>query len=574
MAAEAGGTRGEASILPGVVYLVGAGPGDPGLITARGLRRLQAADVVVYDRLVDERVLAEARPGAELIFVGKATSHHTMPQAEISAILIAKARAGKFVVRLKGGDPFVFGRGGEEAEELVKAGVRFEIVPGITSAVAAPAYAGIPVTHGDCAASFTVVTGHEDPTKPESRLDWPNLGAGNGTLVFLMGVSRLVEIARQLLRHGRPADTPVALVRWGTWAKQETLVGSLANIAERARDHGFGPPAVLVVGEVVRLRERLRWFDNRPLFGKRVLVTRTREQASDLSQLLRGLGAEPVEVPVIRVEPPQSWQALDSAIARLGTFDWVVFTSANGVQSFFERLAELGHDVRAFGEARVAVIGPATAATLSRKGIRADLVPDEYVAEAVVESLLSSGAARGRVLVARAAEARAVLVSLLREQGATVEEVAVYRTLPTPESGLRLRELIASQRLDVVTFASSSTVRNTLNALGEGAVELINSLVVACIGPITARAAGELGLRVDVVAEQYTIPGLVQALEDFFTVGGNLNARFSCDPAPPPATQRGPAPACARDDGGAGRPHLPLCRPRPRRPSRDCRDAG
>ncbi len=500
----------------GWVSLVGAGPGDPGLITVRGAKRLREAQVVVYDRLVDKRVLAEAPQDAELVYVGKASSHHTVPQAKINAMLIARARAGKYVVRLKGGDPFVFGRGGEEAEALVDAGIRFEVVPGVTSAVAAPAYAGIPVTHRGFTASFSVVTGHEDPTKAGSNIDWQALGHGSGTLVFLMSMSRLSSITEQLVRHGRDPRTPVALIRWGTWAAQETLVGTLADIATLAQEHAFRQPAVVVIGEVVHLREKIAWFDKRPLFGKQVLVTRTRAQAGALSQLLTEAGAHPIEVPVIRIEPPPCWEPLDSAIAELGSFHWVIFTSVNGVHGFFQRLRFAGRDARAFAGAKVAAIGPTTADALAGHGITPDFVPDEYVAEEVVSGLLERGVVGCKILVARAEEAREVLVSQLRNHGACVDEVPVYRTVPASDAGGQLRELLERKQLHAVTFASSSAVRNTVDLAGERAVAQLNELIVACMGPVTARAARDLGLRVDVVASHYTIPSLARALEEYF----------------------------------------------------------
>lgn len=500
----------------GKVFLVGAGPGDPSLLTVRGMELLRRAEVVVYDRLVGERLAAEAPTGAERIYVGKAADSHTLSQPEINALLVAKAREGKLVVRLKGGDPFVFGRGGEEAEALVRAGIPFEVVPGVTSATAAPAYAGIPITHRDRSASFVVVTGREDPAKLESTVAWEKLATSVDTIVCLMGVRNLPAIVERLLRHGRPPETPVALVRWGTWARQETLTGTLGDIVEQARARGLGPPVVAVVGEVVGLRETLRWFDNRPLFGKRVLVTRGREQAGDLSRLLAEVGADPVELPTIQIEPPESWEPLDRAIARLQEYGWVVFTSANGVRGFFGRLASHGKDGRALSGARVAAIGPATAEALARVGIRADFVPKEYVAEAVAAGLGELGVAGCRLLVARAAGAREALVGLLRDRGALVDVVPVYRTVPVPGSADRLRELLEGERIDVATFASSSSVRNLVEMLGEEVRDRLARLVVACIGPVTARTARELGLRVDVVATEYTIPGLVRALEEYY----------------------------------------------------------
>ncbi len=361
----------------GFVSLIGAGPGDPDLLTLRGAEALASADVVVYDYLANPALLVHAPPGAERIYVGKKAGSHTLSQDEISALLVKFALAGQRVARLKGGDPFVFGRGGEEALALVEAGVSFEVVPGVTSAVAAPAYAGIPVTHRGLASSFAVITGHEDPTKEESAVDWPRLATGVDTLVFLMGVGNLPRIVEQLLAHGRPADTPVALVRWGTMPDQQTVSGTLVDITEKVKAAGLRPPAVTVVGPVAELREHLCWFEKRPLFGQRVLVTRTRQQASALSAQLRALGAEAIELPTIRIAPPEDWAPLDATIATLAVFDWIVFTSVNGVGHFWARLEAAGLDARALHGVRLAAIGPATAAELEARGLRADYVPDE-----------------------------------------------------------------------------------------------------------------------------------------------------------------------------------------------------
>ncbi|MEE9203128.1 MAG: uroporphyrinogen-III C-methyltransferase, partial [Dehalococcoidia bacterium] len=383
------------------MYLIGAGPGDPGLITVRGLECLAAADVVVYDHLVDERLLESARKDARLIFAGKQQRKHTLSQEEISALLVSLGREGEVVARLKGGDPFVLGRGGEEAEALAAAGIPFEVVPGVTAAVAVPAYAGIPLTHRRLASSFAVITGHETPDKGQSTIDWERVSGGADTLVFLMGVSNLEAICRRLVGHGRPASTPAAVIRWGTYPTQETVTGTLSDIAERALQAGMAPPAVLVVGEVVSLREALRWYDNRPLFGKRVLVTRSRHQASRLSHLLAQEGAQPVELPTIEVQPAPS-PALDKALSHLGDFGWAVFTSANGVEAFFSRLGELGRDARALGGVKLCAIGEATAAALSGHGLRADLVPGEFSAGGILSAFDGQDIGGVRCLLPRA----------------------------------------------------------------------------------------------------------------------------------------------------------------------------
>jgi uroporphyrinogen III methyltransferase/synthase len=495
----------------GFVSLIGAGPGDPGLLTLRGAEVLAQADVVVYDYLANPALLSHARPDAERIYVGKQAGSHTLSQEEINVLLVERGLAGRRVARLKGGDPFVFGRGGEEALALVEAGVPFEVVPGVTSAVAAPAYAGIPVTHRGLASSLAIVTGHEDPAKDETALDWEHLASGVDTLVFLMGVGNLPRIVKELVAHGRPASTPAAVVRWGTLADQQTVSGTLADIVDGVRAAGLKPPAVTVVGEVAGLRDRLRWFEDRPLFGQRVLVTRTRQQAGALSLRLRALGAAALELPTIRIVPPDDWAPLDSAIAGLSRTDWIVFTSANGVGFFWERLRAAGLDARTLHGVRVAAIGPATAAELEAHGLLADYVPGEYVAEAVAAGL---GDVRGlRVLLPRADIARPALATLLRQGGAEVVEAPAYRTLRPEMDPGELRELLSG--ITVATFTSSSTVRNLAEMAQEAGLDLPAALertLVACIGPVTAETAREVGLAVHLVAEEYTIDGLVEAL--------------------------------------------------------------
>jgi uroporphyrinogen III methyltransferase/synthase len=499
----------------GRVYLVGGGPGDPGLLTLRGKECLERADVIIYDRLIDPSLLRFAPTSAERIFVGKRADHHPIPQPEINALLVARAQAGQVVVRLKGGDPFVFGRGGEEAEALVNAGVPFEVVPGVTSAIAVPAYAGIPVTHRDYTSSFAVVTGHEEITKSRPAVDWERL-AGIGTIVFLMGAGNLPEIVRQLTRHGRPASTPVAIIQWGTWSKQKTVHTTLADAVEKARAAQIGPPAITVVGEVAKLGERLRWFDNRPLFGKRVLITRTREQAGTLAALLSERGAVPVELPTIRIEPPTDWAAADRAIKALDQYAWAIFTSVNGVRAFFERLEARGYDLRALKGVRLAAIGPSTAAALAAYHLRVDFTPDEYVAEAVVEGMRQFALAGQRILLPRAQETREVLVIGLTDQGAIVDDVAVYQTRPTGDAAMA-RQLFEDKQVDVVTFTSSSTVRNLVALLGNTAPALLAGVTIASIGPITSQTARDFGLTVQVEAAEHTVPGLVAALEGAFS---------------------------------------------------------
>jgi uroporphyrinogen III methyltransferase/synthase len=502
---------------PGTVYLVGAGPGDPGLLTLRGAECLSRADVVVYDYLANPALLDRARADAERVYVGKQGGAPSMSQDEINRILVERGQAGRSVCRLKGGDPFVFGRGGEEALALHAAGVPFEIVPGVTSAVGAPAYAGIPLTHRDFVSTVTFVTGHEDPTKPGSSIDWAGLARG-GTLVFFMGVKTLPDIAARLVAHGRPPETPVAVIRWGTTPEQETVVGTLGDIVERTRARGITPPALTVVGEVVRLRERIGWFERRPLFGRRILVTRAREQASVFAEGLREAGALPVEFPAIEIRPPDSWAEVDGALDRLAEYDWIVFTSANAVRYFLMRLRASGRDVRALGRARLCAIGPATAEAIEALGLRVDVVPPEYRAEAVVAALTAAEGPEGlrgrRVLVPRARDARDVVPAALAERGARVDRVTAYRNvLPDRTAAASVRGLLEDGRIDAVTFTSASTVRNLVDMLGrQEAPALLARTVVAAIGPVTADAAAAAGLRVDLVPEASTIPALTRAL--------------------------------------------------------------
>lgn len=496
----------------GTVCLAGAGPGDPGLASGRVLECLRRADAIVYDRLVSPRLIALARPDAELIYVGKASSQHTLRQEEINLLLVKLAKENKAVLRLKGGDPFVFGRGGEEAITLREHGVPFEIVPGITSAVAVAAYAGIPVTHRGVATSFAVVTGHEDPDKTESGLKWNKLATAVDTLVFLMGVENLPYITSQLMAHGRPADTPAAVIRWGTTPQQRTLVTTVGRAVADVAAQRLTPPAIFIVGEVVNLRAQLRWFDNRPLFGRRILVTRAREQASRLTAGLEAAGAQCVEAPAIRIVEPETFAPLDQAIASLTQYTWLGFTSPNGVKAFFSRLKAAGKDARHLAGVKVAVIGPETAAALEHQGIVADVVPAEFRAEAVVAALVGQVGPQDRVLIPRAEQAREVLPAELARMGATVDVVTAYRTVAGGADGEAVGRMLAAGEIDVVTFTSSSTVTNLLALLGEQGREWLAGVKIACIGPITADTCRELGLRPDIVAEKYTIQGLTESI--------------------------------------------------------------
>ncbi|MGN0709255.1 MAG: uroporphyrinogen-III C-methyltransferase [Anaerovoracaceae bacterium] len=502
----------------GRVYLIGAGPGDPGLFTLKGRKCLEEADVVVYDRLSDPRILGWAKKDAERVYVGKASSHHTMKQEDISQLLVDRAKEGKTVARLKGGDPFVFGRGGEEAILLEENGIPFELVPGITSAVAVPEYAGIPVTHRKVAASFSVITGHEDPTRAESGINWEAIANGADTLVFLMGIENLEKITAQLMKYGRPADTPAAVIRWGTHPEQRTLVTTVGKACEDVKNAGLRPPAIFIVGEVVKLRETMNWFETKPLFGKTIVVTRARAQASALTERLEEEGAAVIEVPAIKICGPDDPGLVDDAIDRLKDFDWIIFTSANGVERFFEMLYGRGLDARALAGLGVGAIGPATSEELMEHGISADVVPDSYKAEDLSEALLSRMKKGSRVMIARAAEARAVLPDTLREAGMDVEIVPVYRTEADCGNMDELRDALREGRADCVTFTSSSTVRNFMKAL-DGDASLLSGTAAAAIGPVTAAECGKFGIKPEVTAEKYTIDGLVEAIEKYFDSG-------------------------------------------------------
>jgi uroporphyrinogen III methyltransferase/synthase len=480
------------------VYLVGAGPGDPGLLTSRALELIAAADVIVYDRLIPDSALEGARAGALLLYAGKEGGGPSMSQEDIDAMLVEHGLAGKSVVRLKGGDPFVFGRGGEEAEALRAAGIPFEVVPGVTAGVAAPAYAGIPVTHRDAASAVAFVTGHEDPSKPESALDWRTLAAFPGTLVVYMGVRRLAAIAEQLIAGGRDPAQPAAVIERGTFAGQRVATATLESIAASAEEQRVSAPAIAVFGEVAALRERLRWFEQRPLSGVSVAVTRARAQASGLASRLRALGAEVVEAPAIKISP------LDGPLPDLSSYDLVCVTSPNGVRLLFERMAAAGLDARALSGARIAAIGPGTAATLRDRGLIADVVPEQFVAEGLVESLAEVPVRRA--LVARAAEARDVLPDALRERGAEVDVLALYETVAESLSNGQLQ---AVANADYVTFTSSSTVRFLFEAI-DGKVQLRARVV--SIGPVTSGTLRERGFDPDVEATRHDIDGLIDAL--------------------------------------------------------------
>lgn len=504
--------------MSGKVYLVGAGPGDWRLLTLRGKELLETADVVITDHLASPRLLSFCKDSAECIYVGKQANHHTMPQEAINELLIEKAREGCTVVRLKGGDPFVFGRGGEEGTALRAAGIPFEIVPGISSALAVPAYAGIPVTDRSCASSFAVITGHERPDKDHSSIHWQQLATAVDTLVFLMGVKNLPTITENLIKYGRKPATPCALIRWGTLGIQDTLVTTLERAAEDAAAAKLRPPAVFIVGDVVCCREKLQWFETKPLWGLRIGVTRSRQQASRLSTMLEESGAYAIEVPTIRlVDPPDGYQDLDAAITHLSRYSWLVFSSHNGVERFFARLWLQKLDTRALGKIKVAAIGSATAHHLERYGLRADLVPTSFRSEALRDALLPRLTKTDRVLWIRSQKARPVLEQALEAKGIPYDGVVAYAPVPALENKERLCSLLQAGELDYITLTSASTVTSLLTLLGPDK-DLLDRVSLACIGPVTAEACTRNGLTPALVADTYTLQGLVQKLVEGRTV--------------------------------------------------------
>ncbi len=504
----------------GKCFLVGAGPGDLGLVTLRAKECIEAAGVIVYDYLSNPEMLGWAPETAEIIYVGKKAGAHTLSQDQINALLVEKTAAGNQVVRLKGGDPFVFGRGGEEAEALAQAKIPFEIVPGITSAIAGPAYAGIPITHREQNSHVTFFTGHEDPEKAESSIDFDALAKLGGTQVMLMGVERIEAITNRMLEAGVRPDLPVALVRWATTGRQETLVGKLADIAQRVKVAGFAAPAVVVFGDVVSLREKLNWYEPRPLSGKRIVVTRTRQQAGVLSRELRLLGADVSELPTIRIEPPSDLRAFAELVQDAHAYDWIIFTSPNGVTAFFDLFYKLYDDAREIGAARIAAIGPATAQRVKDYHLHVDLQPEEFVAEAVVREFQKQGGVENlRILLARAEKARDVLPKELSALGAIVDQGFAYRTVAETRDVTGARRRLLDEGADLITFTSSSTVENFL------ALELPwpEGMQIASIGPVTSRTLREHGLKADLEAPRHDIPGLVETIRKFYKKRQSIN---------------------------------------------------
>lgn len=516
MGDKAKNTMGETT--PGIVYLVGSGPGDPGLITVKGLEKIRTADCIVYDYLAGERFLEEARDDAELTYVGKKGSDHTLEQNEINDLLVRKAREGKSIVRLKGGDPFVFGRGGEEAEDLVAAGIPFEVVPGVSSAVAAPAYAGIPVTHRDHASSVTFITGHENPAKKESAIDWDVLARNPGTLVFLMGVKNLDRISESLIASGKPPATPAALVRWGTTPAQTSVKSTLKDLPDLAKQRGIKPPAVLVVGSVADLRDKLSWFETKPLFGKRILITRTREQSRGMAHKVLELGGEPILFPTISIQPPGDWEPADRAVEKVRSYDWIIFTSVNGVERFFQRFFELRDDIRDMAGPRISAIGPVTAAAVRKRGLKVDLLAREFKAEGLLARLAEHDVRSKSFLIPRAEKAREILPETIAGMGGEVDVVPVYRTVRPEGSDVeRIIEMLQNKLIDAVTFTSSSTVTHFVEMLQDVDVaEMLHGVAVASIGPITSATIKDCGLPVHIEASEFTIDGLVQAMATYY----------------------------------------------------------
>lgn len=499
----------------GRVYLVGAGPGDIGLLTVKGMKCLQRADAVVYDFHLNAQVLNYIKHDAEFIYAGKRGGHHTMTQDEINKVLVEKAKEGKVVCRLKGGDPFVFGRGGEEAEALAENNIDFEIVPGVSSAVAAPAYAGIPITHRGYSSSFAVIPGYEDMTKEESAIDWSKLATGAGTLIFLMAVKNMDVLVKKLMENGRSPDTPVAVIRWGTRPDQKTITGTLRDIVDIVKEKDIKPPAVMVIGEVVKLRERLMWYEKKPMFGHRVLVTR--EHAGGFEPL-EDLGAEMIGFPTIEIAPPENYEELDSAINKIEAYNWIIFTSGNGVKYFLKRLMEKDKDIRDLKGIKICAIGTKTAAEIQRYGIKVDLIPEEFNAEGLIEAFLKiqnskfkKQSLKGiKILLPRAEKAREIFPEKVRESGGEIDAPAAYRAVKPEMHGKRLKRFLKEGRISVATFTSASTFDNFMEIMGADADELLRDVAIAVIGPVTARAVEKAGLKVEIMPETATIEAMAE----------------------------------------------------------------
>jgi uroporphyrinogen III methyltransferase/synthase len=507
----------------GIVYLVGAGPGDIGLLTVKGLRCLQKAEVVIYDFHLNAQILNYISQKAEFIYAGKRGGHHTMSQDEINRVIIEKASEGKVVCRLKGGDPFIFGRGGEEAWEVARAGIPFEVVPGVSSSVAAPAYAGIPLTHRLYSSSFAVIPGYEDTTKEESSINWAQLATGVGTLVFLMAVKNIDGLTKKLIMHGRAPETPVAVVRWGTRSDQKTIISTLKEIADRVREKDIKPPAVMVVGDVVRLRDELNWYEKKPMFGQRILVTR---EHTGGFEILEDLGAEVIQFSTIEIIPPETWDELDRTIDRIKDYQWLIFTSANGVKFFFARLFEKGIDIRELRGIKICAIGTKTAGALQHLGIRVDMIPEEFKAEGLIEAFMrrhraestepgaenSTALAGLKFLLPRAETAREIFPDKVRELGGIIDVPVTYRAVRPEHHGKRLKRFLKEGRVTVATFTSAATFHNFREIMGDDADDLLRNVAIAVIGPVTAKAVEKAGLKIDIMPAEATIDAMIEEI--------------------------------------------------------------
>ncbi len=502
----------------GKVYIVGAGPGDIGLFTIKGLKVLQRSEVVVYDFHLNAQILNYISGDAEFVYAGKRGGHHEMTQEEINNALIHYAREGKIVCRLKGGDPFVFGRGGEEAQALREASIEFEVVPGVSSAIAAPAYAGIPITHRKYSSSFAVITGNEDLTKPESTIDWDHFARGFDTLVFLMGIKNISAITAKLIEHGKSPYTPTAVVRWGTRPDQKTIVADLANIASLIKEEHLRPPAVMIVGGVVRLREALRWYENKPLFGHRILITR--EYSPDYEPL-EELGAEIFGFPTIKTIEPETFEGLDNCIKQIESYHWLIFSSAKGISYFFDRFIALGRDIRDLKGIRICAVGPKTAEALRRYGLKVDLTPEEFNSEGLLEAFSKEHRSLEgiRILLPRPDNARDLFADSVRQKGGLIDTPTAYRVIKPDRHGKRLQRFLKEGRITVATFTSAATFKNFVDIMGEEAIDFLKGLSIASIGPVTTRAIEKAGLKVHIQPKRATIKDMVEEIIQWATMG-------------------------------------------------------
>lgn len=500
----------------GIVYIVGAGPGDPKLISVKGLECIKNADVVVYDRLANKQIINNAKINAEIIYVGKAAGKVIYSQPEINELLFNKAQEGKFVIRLKGGDGFIFGRGGEEAAYLNGKGTNYEIVPGISSAYAVPAYAGIPVTYRGISSSVSFVAGHEDITKSKSTINWSELAKNTDTVVFLMGMKNLKLITEELLNHGKNKNTPVAVIRRGTTPSQKTIRGTLDNISQKIKNAKISPPAIVIIGDVVNLRENIMWYEKKPLFGKKILITRAKDQAEEFANKIYELGGEPLFFPTIKIVDADSYEKFDSTIDKLDkdrkAYDWIIFTSSNAAKKFFRRIFSLGKDIRIIGSLKVAVVGKSTKKVLEQFGIKADFVPDKFVAESIVEGLKKIVKTEEKILFPKAKVTRDVIPDELRKIGVAVDELVVYKTVAENNPPREILDELKDGGIDYITFTSSSTAKNFAKLVGDTSSNIISRAKICSIGPITSKTLNELGYKVEIEAKEYTTNGLLAAI--------------------------------------------------------------